>query len=49
MDTLNENFAGNALLSTESGGINTNQFDVPVQLKQLWADNVVMREKKREF
>ena len=49
MDSVNESFAGNALLSTESGGISTNQFDVPIQLKQLWADNVIMRDKKREF
>lgn len=49
MDALNESFAGNALLSTESGGVSTNQMDVPIQLKQLWADNVIMRDKKREF
>ena len=49
MDKLNEKVAGNVLLSTESGTVRKDKFDVPVQMKQLWADYVIMKDKKKDF
>ena len=34
MDQLNEIYDGNVLLSTESGGVIRDKFDLPVQIKQ---------------
>lgn len=49
LDKLNEPVKGNVLLSTETGSTRRDKYDVPVQMRQLWADFVHMKEKKREF